>query len=129
MPAISVIGFALLPLSPILVFLVIFQSLRRAVGFGFMKPSTDMLYSVVTPKEKYKAKNFIDTAVYRGGDLFGTWSVSAVLSLGLSAISIILVPFAVLWTAITWWLGKEYRRRDESGQFGEAKNEANLESA
>ena len=45
--------------------------LRRAVGFGFAKPSTDMLYSVVTPEEKYKAKNAIDTAIYRGGDVVG----------------------------------------------------------
>ena len=46
---------------------------RRALGFSFSKPTTDMLYSVVTPEEKYKTKNFIDTAIYRFGDVYGTF--------------------------------------------------------
>ena len=73
-----------------------------------------MLYSVVTPEEKYKAKNFIDTAVYRGGDLVGTWSVKALLAsgLGVSPISLLLLPFAAIWTLLGLWLGKRYRERD-----------------
>ena len=114
MPLLSLVGFAVLAFHPTLLVGASLQALRRAVGFGFSKPTTDMLYSVVTPEEKYKAKNFIDTAVYRGGDLIGTWSVKALLAsgLGVSPISLLLLPFAALWTLLGLWLGKRYRERD-----------------
>ena len=94
----------------------VFQAARRAIGFGFGKPASDMLYSVVTPEEKYKAKNFIDTAIYRGGDLIGTWAVRAIWGVGITGISVLMLPFALLWALIAWWLGREYRRRDHSGR-------------
>ena len=113
MPALSVAGFLLLALEPTLAVVAIFTVVRRAIGFGFAKPTTDMLYSVVTPEEKYKTKNFIDTVVYRGGDLIGTWSIRGMtaLGMGLSAIAWMLVPFAALWAMVAMWLGRDYRRR------------------
>lgn len=117
MPVLSLLGFALISINPALIFVAIFQAVRRAVGFGFTKPTNDMLYSVVTPEEKYKAKNFVDTAVYRGGDLIGTWSVKLVWSLGISGIAVLLVPFALIWTLIMLWIGREYRRRDARGDY------------
>ena len=113
MPLLSVIGFAVFAVEPTLAIVAIFTVARRAIGFGFAKPTTDMLYSVVTPEEKYKTKNFIDTAVYRGGDLIGTWSVRGLttLGLGISAVSWIMLPFAVVWSIVALWLGRDYRRR------------------
>jgi AAA family ATP:ADP antiporter len=111
LPLVSIIGFTVLAVSPPLIIVAIFQAARRAIGFGFAKPGTDMLYSVVTPEEKYKSKNFVETAVYRGGDVIGSWSVKAMWGLGITGISIMLVPFAILWTTIALWLGREYRRR------------------
>ena len=89
--------------------------MRRSLGFGLTKPTNDMLYSVVIPEEKYKAKNFIETAVYRGGDLIGTWSVRLLSGLGISGISLIMLPFAILWALIGLWLGRDYLRRDKLG--------------
>ncbi len=117
MPIVSIVGFALLALNPVLIFAAVFQGLRRALGFGFAKPTSDMLYSVVTRDEKYKAKNFIDTAVYRGGDLAGTWTVKAIWALGVTGISWLMVPFAAMWSLIALWIGREYRRRDASGLY------------
>ncbi len=111
MPLLSIVGFAILALEPVLWVVAVLTVARRAVGFGFTKPSTDMLYSVVTPEEKYKAKNFIDLAVYRGGDLMGTWTVKLMSGLGMTWISVVLLPFAVVWAALALWLGNDYRRR------------------
>jgi AAA family ATP:ADP antiporter len=113
MPIVSIVGFAMLAVFPTLAAVAVLTVARRALGFGFTKPTTDMLYSVVTPEEKYKTKNFIDTAVYRGGDLVGTWSIRGLMSmgLGLSAISWVMVPFTALWAIIALWLGRDYRRR------------------
>ena len=111
LPIASIAGFALLAIEPTLGVVALLTIFRRALGFGFGKPTSDMLYSVVTPEEKYKTKNFIDTAVYRGSDVIGTWSVKLMWGLGITGISIAMLPFAVLWAALTLWLGRDYRRQ------------------
>ena len=111
LPVVSVIGFALLAMDPVLTVVAILTVARRAIGFGFSKPSTDMLYSVVTPEEKYKTKNFIDTAIYRGGDVIGTWFIKFMAALGISGISLVMLPISVFWAIVSLWLGRDYRRR------------------
>ena len=113
LPALSILGYIVLAFSPLLGVVAVLTVLRRALGYGFMRPSTDMLYSVVTPEEKYKTKNFIDTAVWRGGDILGTWSVKLMMAMGLgiTGVSVILLPFAAVWTVISYWLGIDYRRQ------------------
>lgn len=112
LPAISVLCFAWVALDPSLMVIAVVEIIRRATGFTFSKPSTDMLYSVVTPEEKYKTKNFIDTTVYRFGDVIGIWAILLMLvRMGMSFVSMAMVPFAVIWTLIALWLGRDYRRR------------------
>ena len=121
LPIISIAGFALLAFDPVLAVVAFLTIARRALGFSFSKPTTDMLYSVVTPEEKYKTKNFIDTAVYRFGDIVGTWSVTLMMGLTIGGISfvgltitgvsLVMMPFAVVWSVIALWLGREYKRK------------------
>ena len=112
-PLASVVGFAVLAFEPTLMAVAVLDVVRRGLGFGFAKPSTDMLYSVVTPEEKYKTKNAIDTAVYRGGDVVGTWSIKimSILGMSMAAISVLMVPFAVVSAIVALWLGRDYKRR------------------
>ena len=113
LPIASVAGFMLLAVEPTLAIVALLTVLRRALGFGFSKPTTDMLYSVVTPEEKYKTKNFIDTAVYRAGDVVGILGIRGLFAMGMGipAISIFMLPYAALWASISLWLGRDYRRR------------------
>jgi len=111
MPIVSIAGFALLAFDPVLGVVALLTIARRALGFSFSKPTTDMLYSVVTPEEKYKTKNFIDTAVYRFGDIVGTWSVKIMMGLGISGVSWVMLPFAAVWCFISLWLGRDYKRQ------------------
>jgi AAA family ATP:ADP antiporter len=115
-PVASIIGFAILSMDPTLMAVAVLDVVRRGLGFGFAKPSTDMLYSVVTPEEKYKTKNAIDTAIYRGGDVVGTWSVRliSVLGLGIAGIAMLMVPFALISAVVALWLGREYKRKAKS---------------
>ena len=112
-PTASIIGFAVLAMEPTLIAVAVLDVVRRGLGFGFAKPSTDMLYSVVTPEEKYKTKNFIDTAIYRGGDVVGTWTIRllSILGLGIAGIAVLMVPFAAISAVVALWLGRDYRRR------------------
>jgi len=111
MPILTVVGFVILAIEPTLLVIAIFTATRRGVGFSFAKPSTDMLYSVVTPEEKYKTKNFIDTSVYRAGDVISSWSLKPILGLGIPMVSAIMLPFALVWATIAFWLGRDYRRQ------------------
>jgi len=118
MPLVSIAGFAILAVMPSLAAVAILTVIRRGIGFGLAKPTSDMLYSVVTPEEKYKTKNFIDTAIYRAGDLVGSWAIggmTGILAMSVAAVSWIMVPFAALWAAIAVWLGRDYRRRAKLG--------------
>jgi hypothetical protein len=51
--------------------LVVYQVLRRAGNFAFARPTREVLFTVVPREDKYKAKSFIDTVIYRGGDQVG----------------------------------------------------------
>jgi AAA family ATP:ADP antiporter len=100
-------------MEPTLIAVAVLDVIRRGLGFGFAKPSTDMLYSVVTPEEKYKTKNFIDTAIYRGGDVVGTWTIRllSILGLSIAGISLLMVPFAAISAVVALWLGRDYKRQ------------------
>src|SRR5690606_6901087 len=108
LPALSVLGFLALGIVPTLTVFVVFQVLRRAGNYAVARPTREVLFTVVPREEKYKAKSFIDTFVYRVGDQVGAWSYAALLALGLSlsAISFTAVPISAAWLAISLWLGR-----------------------
>ncbi len=112
-PAISVIGFALFALNPVFAVLATLQALRRAIGFGLTKPTTDMLYAVVTPEERYKAKNFVETAIYRGSDVVTAWIVRLLNSfIGVVGVALVCVPLAIIGAGLAHVIGRQYRKRD-----------------
>ena len=111
LPIIVVMSFSVSAISPTLGVITATYILRRALLFGVANPASQMLYTVVGPQSKYKVKHFIDTFVWRGGDTMASWSFAAMAGagLGLSAISTVGIPLALLWTAIAFWLGRRYR--------------------
>jgi AAA family ATP:ADP antiporter len=111
-PIVSLLGFALLAANPVFIVIAAFQVVRRGIGYGLTKPATDMLYSVVSREAKYKAKNFIETAVWRASDLAGVWTVRMLTGLGLAGVSLACLPLAAAWGLLALWIGREYRRRD-----------------
>lgn len=111
LPALSVLGFMSMGIVPTLAVLVLFLTLRRATNFALARPARETLFTVVSREDKYKAKNFIDTIVYRTGDQIGAWTTPALsgVGLGLRGVSIVAVPMAGLWLVISLWLG--YRQK------------------
>jgi ATP:ADP antiporter, AAA family len=111
MPALSLIGFIFIGVSPVLAVLAVFQILRRAATFAFMRPAREVLFTVLRREDKYKAKSVIDTFAYRVGDQVGAWSYRGLnaLGLGLRGISFITVPVIAGWLALTLWLGHKQR--------------------
>ena len=109
LPVIVAIGFTVLALAPVLAVLVAFQIVRRAGNYGVTRPVREVLFTVVGRETKYKAKNFIDTVVYRGSDAVAGWIFVGLksLGLGLSGVAFVAVPVALAWVATGWLLGKK----------------------
>jgi ATP:ADP antiporter, AAA family len=111
LPAASAIGFGAVALLPSLASVVAFQLVRRAGNFAIARPTREILFTVLPREDRYKAKSFIDTAIYRLGDQIGAWSFALLSYIKLEAteISIVAAATSVIWLANSWWLG---RRQD-----------------
>jgi ATP:ADP antiporter, AAA family len=116
-------GFVGLVLAPTLPVLVAFQVMRRAGEYAIARPAREVLFTVVDVETKYKAKNFIDTVVYRGGDAISSWIYAglAAVGLSLSGIAAIAVLVATLLAAVSLCLG---RRQEVLRQVADAEEQA-----
>ena len=128
LPLVTALGFGLLGAVPTLGVLMVVQTLRRGWNYGLMKPALEALYTVLPREDKYKAKNFIDTFVYRAGDQTGAWSYNGLMALGLSltALAFVNVPVAGLWMATGLGLGWAQRRRAAGTGFGPSPDSAGV---
>ena len=112
LPALSLIGFMLLGFAPILAAVIVFQVIRRTGNFALTAPARETLYVPLAREEKYKAKNFIDTFMFRSGDQVGAWLHAALLALGfgIGGIAMVGVPVSAAWLALAVWLGRRNAR-------------------
>ena len=117
LPLLSVIGFAWLGTTPTIAAIVVLQVARRAGNFAIARPTREVLFTVLPREDKYKAKSFIDTVVYRLGDQVGAWSYAALgwFGLSLAGIAWIAVPVSALWLMNAFWLGKRQEQLAQAG--------------
>ena len=116
-PGLMVAGFLALWAVPALGVLVIVQVLRRSAHYAVLRPAREMLFTVLSPAEKYKAKNFIDTVVYRGGDAVSGWFSAGLAAIGLGpgGVALVAVPLAGAWLFTGLRLGRAQRGRAKQG--------------
>jgi AAA family ATP:ADP antiporter len=109
-PIATAVGFITLGIIPSLAIVVAFIVIRRAGNFAFARPSREVLFTVLTREDKYKAKSAIDTVVYRLGDQVGVWSSAwlTAAGLGLAGVAWTAVPLSLAWVATGWWLGRRH---------------------
>jgi ATP:ADP antiporter, AAA family len=112
LPMLTLFGFGTLALLPAVSTLVVFQVLRRSGDYAIARPTREVLYTTVPREDRYKAKNFIDTVVYRAGDQIGAWTYAliALLGFGPPALAAIAMGLALLWLINAWWLGRRQDR-------------------
>ncbi len=111
MPLVTFLGFFALALAPVLAVVVIFEVVRGASNYAFTKPARETLFTVLSKDEKYKAKGFIDTFVYRSGDAIGALSDKAVTTwIAPGAVPWIAMGIAGIWGAVAVFLGVQQRR-------------------
>jgi AAA family ATP:ADP antiporter len=108
LPLVSMIGFGTLALMPTIAVLIAYLVIRRAGNFAFARPTREVLFTVVPREDKYKAKSFIDTVIYRLGDQVGAWSYAGLGLLGMAmpGIAMVAVPLSLIWLINAVWLGR-----------------------
>ena len=113
LPITAALGFIGLAILGSVAALIAFEATFRAVQRGIMRPARETLFTVVPRADRYKSKAFIDTFVFRGGDVIGaqTEGLLGRLGMGLAALATVAVPLAIVWVALGLWLGRAQRER------------------
>lgn len=110
LPLAQCAGALLLTEDPTLAVTTLVYPLGRALTHSLSRPSRELLFTAVPREDKFKAKNVIDTFVYRFGDFGSVWLVHGLAVAGVAAAFAIL-PIGALWLALAIALGAGYRRR------------------
>ncbi len=132
LPVLSMVGFAAMGLATSLTTLAIFQVARRAAANALMRPSREILFTVLKREDKYKVKSVTDTLCYRTGDQLGSWSYHGLQGVGLALKcdqSWIAVPLygclGVLLPASGWRANNACSRRNRGKKAGKNKDARN----
>jgi ATP:ADP antiporter, AAA family len=113
LPAVYIVGFAVLAVMPTLIVVVTVQVVQRWMNFAIANPARQLFFTVVTREEKYKAKNLVDVVVYRGSDALSGWIFDTLQGLGLKlgAIALCSLPVVAGWAVLSLALGREQEKR------------------
>lgn len=114
-PLVMAAGFLWLAMAPVFAVFVVVMVVRRAGEYALVRPGREMLFTVLPAEDKYKAKNFIDTVVYRGGDALSGWVKRALDVMGDHPQLAMLIGAAIAlgWAVTGGWLGRRQRGLEE----------------
>ncbi|HEY7871265.1 MAG TPA: hypothetical protein VIC31_00935 [Rudaea sp.] len=85
--------------------------ITRASAYGIFKPANDSLYTLVNAETRYKGKNFIDTVVWRFGDVVITSGMNVLRGAGVAIAG--LAGLAILAAGASSFLGWRVGRARE----------------
>jgi len=109
LPLLQLAGLIGFWLAPSLALIAAVHISSRTLAFGLTRPARELCFTVIDREDKYRAKNVIDTLMYRFGDFISAWGFFALgLGVGLVALSSLLTAG---WIALAISLGIGFRRR------------------
>ena len=100
-PLIMFVAFIGIAISPTIFVIQLLQVVRRVSQYAIARPSREICFTVVEQSNRYKAKNVIDTVVYRFGDVSAAWVQAGLrgLGYGLDGAAAVGVGASILWGA------------------------------
>lgn len=111
-PTFVAVALTSILLSPSLWVIAGIMVASRAIGYGISNPAIRVLFTVVDPQDKYRAQNFIDTLVHRGGSAASSWifnDIAKAAGIAAPVIAVAAIPLTLVWT----WLSLDLGRRQE----------------
>jgi AAA family ATP:ADP antiporter len=111
-PLLMVAAFLATALSPSLLMIQALQMVRRIAQYAIARPSREICFTVLPQSGRYKAKNVIDTVVYRFGDVSSAWMQAGLRSMGygLDGALALGVAASLAWAGLAALLGRRYER-------------------
>jgi AAA family ATP:ADP antiporter len=111
-PLMMLVAFVAVALSPTLLMVQGIQILRRVAQYAIARPSREMCFTVVPQESRYKAKNVIDTVIYRLGDVSAAWMQAGlqIAGFGLAGVVVLGLGASVLWSGAAAALGRRYEQ-------------------
>jgi AAA family ATP:ADP antiporter len=111
-PLLMIVAFIGIALSPTLLMVQAVQVVRRVSQYAIARPSREICFTVVPQDDRYKAKNVIDTVVYRFGDVSAAWMQSGLrwAGFGMHAALGLALGVSALWGAVAVSLGRRYEK-------------------
>jgi AAA family ATP:ADP antiporter len=113
LPLVQGAGLVGLGLAPGLAMVAVVEVLSRSTTHGLTRPAREVLFTVVSRDDKYRAKNVIDTLVLRFGDFGAAWMRQGLvaISAGAAMLAMTALPLTLVWVALALVLGAGFRRR------------------
>jgi ATP:ADP antiporter, AAA family len=111
-PVILLIAFVVVAISPSLIVIQGLQVVRRVAQYGIARPSREICFTVVEQSSRYKAKNVIDTVIYRFGDVSSAWMQAALraVGFGLGGAVALGIGACIAWGGVARYAGRRYEQ-------------------
>ncbi len=108
MPALTLGGFGAIAAAPGLAALAVVQVARRVAEYALVRPARETVFTTLGREEKYTAKSFLDTFVFRGADALGAWGdrLLALAGGGPVTLAVVFVPLGAAWLTSGLFLGR-----------------------
>ncbi len=114
LPVVFALGYGALALAPVLGIVMAFQAAQRTANFAISNPAREILFTAAGREDKYKAKNVIDAALFRGGDMGTSWLFTLLhskLALTVPMIAALTAPVMLGWAGLSFALGRMQEKR------------------
>jgi len=111
-PIILLVAFVLAAISPSLLMIQALQVVRRVAQYAIARPSREMCFTVVEQSSRYKAKNVIDTVVYRFGDVTAAWIQTGLRAAGVGVAGAVALGIGacIAWGGVASYAGRQYEQ-------------------
>jgi ATP:ADP antiporter, AAA family len=111
-PLIMLLAFVVVAISPSLFVIQALQVVRRVSQYAIARPSREICFTVVEQSGRYKAKNVIDTVVYRFGDVSSAWMQAGLRAagLGLGGAVALGLGACIAWGGVARYAGRRYEQ-------------------
>ncbi len=107
------LGFLIVAVNPMLAVVIGSWIVLKGGNYSITRPAREMLYTLVSREDRFKAKPVIDIVVYRGGDTLAGWvfaGLTGVLGFGIAGVAVVGALIAALWAVVGFYLGLSYDR-------------------
>jgi AAA family ATP:ADP antiporter len=111
-PLILLGAFLVVAVSPSLIVIQGLQVVRRVGQYAIARPTREICFTVVDQASRYKAKNVIDTVIYRFGDVASAWMQAGLRTagFGLGGALALGAGACIAWGAVARYAGQRYEQ-------------------